>query len=213
MMSTSGGRGPFPAATTRPPEDNPHAPTESTNEEDAITHPKSDQSGSIFDNETPRRDVSKEHSQSQSPSPALTPLQIPQIQLDKAKFQKEIAIIQARAQHSPLAKLAKLRLSTETPTEAATSPEPPRYRNRKKQKEVALLPPDIQAPREEGSTIESLGIICYCVISLYVCAVETFGYWMAGVLMDPVLAVVVGIVFWAVVEALGAFGGWLGGRV
>ncbi|KAG0125377.1 hypothetical protein HOY82DRAFT_543183 [Tuber indicum] len=164
MPSVIGGLGPFPATTIRPLEDNQRTSTESANEGDAIIHPKPDQSDGISDNATPQHGVSKEHLKSQSPSPAQAPPQNLQHQLDKARFEKKLAIIQARAQHSPLAKLPKLRLPEQTPTEAATFTG--RRRSRNKQEEVVLPQPNIRVPKEERSVIESLGIVCYFIRAL-----------------------------------------------
>ncbi|PWW75006.1 hypothetical protein C7212DRAFT_364756 [Tuber magnatum] len=197
MLSITGGQGSLP----------PPAEAERAKKGDATTCTGSVLSGGTFDNAILPCGVSNEHSQSKSPSPAVTPLQKFQTQLDKARFEKEIATIQARAQNSPLAKLPKLRLATQTPTSTPNSAES--RQKRRKRKEVALPPLDGHAPREEESVMESLGTICYCVVGLYACLLEMFGAWMVFVFLDPVLAMVVCVILWAVVEALEAARHWL----
>jgi len=123
-------------------------------------------------------------------------------------------MIQARAQNSPLAKLPKpISPGQTTASTAATSTPESRRRSKKKGREVALPPMDSHVPREEVENVmESLGIICYCVVGIYACVFQMFGCWVVHLLLNPVLAAAVGVALWGVAEVLRAACSWLVGR-
>ena len=94
-----------------------------------------------------------------------------------------------------------------------TSTPKSRRRGEKKGREVALPPVGSHVPREEmDNVMESLGAICYCVVGIYACVFQMFGYWVARLFLNPVLAAAVGVALWGVAEVLRAVCGWLVGR-
>ncbi|PUU77902.1 hypothetical protein B9Z19DRAFT_1065481 [Tuber borchii] len=182
MPSMSGGQGcdPHPIYPSIPrrfpaslPQPSGIKPAESASNGDAITHSELVISSTIYDEEIPLHDVSNGHppsSNHQPLSPEQTPLQKLQLQLNKARFEREIATIQARAQNSPLAKLPKPILPAQTTASTTTtSISGSRGRSGKKGREFALPPADSYVPREDVENVmESLGIICYCVVDVRV---------------------------------------------
>lgn len=113
-----------------------------------------------------------------------------------------------------MAKLPKLILPAQTTASITTTSTPKsRRRGEKKRREVALPPVDSHVSREEVENVmESLGVICYCVVGIYVCVFQMFGDWAAHLLLNPVLAAAAGVALWGVVEVLSAVCGWLVGR-
>ena len=82
----------------------------------------------------------------------------------------------------------------------------PGRRSRKKGREAALPQVDSHVPREGVEDVmESLGVICYCVVGIYACV---FASWVIHVFLNPVLAMGVSAALWGTVEMLGVVCRW-----